>query len=66
MPVTRRIELQVPPAELALRRAAWRPPPQKHARGWAKLFAEHVLQADTGADFDFLLDGAANPEPEIN
>jgi dihydroxy-acid dehydratase len=62
----RRIELQVPPAELALRRAAWRPPPQKHARGWANLFAEHVLQADTGADFDFLLDGAANPEPEIN
>ena len=62
----RRIDLQVPPAELALRRAAWRPPPQKHARGWAKLFAEHVLQADTGADFDFLLDGTANPEPEIN
>ena len=25
------------------------------ARGWARLYVEHVLQADTGADLDFLL-----------
>ena len=62
----RRLELHVPAAELAARRAAWTPPPPKHERGWARLYAEHVLQADSGADLDFLLEGPANPEPEIN
>ena len=30
-------------------------------RGWEKLYVDHVLQADTGADLDFLL-GATGPE----
>ena len=25
------------------------------ARGWAKLYVDHVMQADTGADLDFLV-----------
>jgi dihydroxy-acid dehydratase len=25
------------------------------ARGWERLYVDHVLQADTGADLDFLL-----------
>jgi dihydroxy-acid dehydratase len=25
------------------------------ARGWARLYIDHVLQADTGADLDFLV-----------
>lgn len=62
----RRLTLCISEAELAARRAAWVPPEPRHARGWASLYTEHVLQADTGADLDFLLDGAANPEPEIN
>jgi dihydroxy-acid dehydratase len=49
----RRIDLLVDEAELARRRAAWVPPP-KPARGYARLYAEHVMQADKGCDFDFL------------
>jgi dihydroxy-acid dehydratase len=62
----RALTLLVPDAELARRRATWTPPALRHARGWARLYAERVLQADTGADFDFLLAGAPDPEPEIN
>ncbi len=52
---SRRLHLDVSDAELARRRSAWRPPATPHAdRGYAKLYTEHVLQADQGADFDFL------------
>ena len=50
----RRIELAVPEAELAKRKAAWKPPVAPPARGYAKLYMEHVLQAEHGCDFDFL------------
>ena len=50
----RRIELLVPEAELAKRRAAWKPPAAAPARGYAKLYMDHVLQAEHGCDFDFL------------
>ena len=50
----RRIELLVPDAELAKRRAAWKPPVAVPARGYARLYMEHVLQAEHGCDFDFL------------
>jgi len=50
----RRIDLVVPDAELAKRRAAWQPPVAVPARGYAKLYMEHVLQAEHGCDFDFL------------
>jgi len=49
----RRLDLRVDEAELAKRRAAWKPP-QKPARGYARLYAECVTQADKGCDFDFL------------
>jgi dihydroxy-acid dehydratase len=50
----RRIDLLVPEAELAKRKAAWKPPASAPARGYAKLYMEHVLQAEHGCDFDFL------------
>jgi dihydroxy-acid dehydratase len=50
----RRIDLQVPEAELARRKAAWKPPVAVPARGYAKLYMDHVLQAEHGCDFDFL------------
>jgi dihydroxy-acid dehydratase len=50
----RRIELLVPEAELARRKAAWRSPVAPPARGYAKLYMDHVLQAEHGCDFDFL------------
>jgi dihydroxy-acid dehydratase len=50
----RRLELLVGEEELARRRARWRPPPAP-SRGYAKLYADHILQADAGCDFDFLV-----------
>jgi dihydroxy-acid dehydratase len=49
----RRLDLQVDESELAKRRAAWKAP-DKPARGYARLYAERVTQADKGCDFDFL------------
>ncbi len=49
-----RLDLDVPPAELARRRAAWAPPPPVHLRGWPALYARHVTQAPLGCDLDFL------------
>ncbi len=53
----RTLNLDVPEDELALRKpsaeaARGYAAPQ---RGWEKLYVEHVLQADTGADLDFLI-----------
>ncbi|MBM3354561.1 MAG: dihydroxy-acid dehydratase [Betaproteobacteria bacterium] len=50
----RRIDLLVEDAELARRRAAWKPPAEVPKRGYAKLYMDHVLQAEHGCDFDFL------------
>ncbi len=49
----RRLEILVGDKELAERRAAL-PPPSTPKRGYARLYAEHVTQADLGCDFDFL------------
>ena len=37
-----------------------------YERGYGAMFAQHIGQADEGCDFDFLLAGAATPEPEIH
>ena len=50
----RKIELLVDDAELARRRQTLAPPLPLPKRGYARLYAEHVLQADQGCDFDFL------------
>jgi dihydroxy-acid dehydratase len=47
----RRIDLLVPPDELARRPVA---PPPVPERGYARLYRNQVLQADRGCDFDFL------------
>jgi dihydroxy-acid dehydratase len=49
----RRLDLLVDEAELARRRAAWRPAPAP-ARGWDRLVHEQVMQAPDGADLAFL------------
>ncbi len=54
----RRLHLDVSDEELARRRAAWTPPPPPDTRGWAKLYYDHVLQADRGVDMDFLVGGS--------
>jgi len=55
------LTLDVPQAELDRRRAAWTAPVSPHARGWSRLYVDHVLQADQGADLDFLV-GASGSE----
>ena len=50
----RKIDLLVPENELQKRKAAWKPPVAAPARGYAKLYMDHVLQAEHGCDFDFL------------
>ncbi|MFN8521920.1 MAG: IlvD/Edd family dehydratase [Chloroflexota bacterium] len=51
----RRLTLDVDEQELARRRAEWQAPARTQTRGWAKLYVDHVLQADRGADLDFLV-----------
>jgi dihydroxy-acid dehydratase len=62
----RRIHLHVSEEEFARRRAAWRAPAPRYPRGYGAMYAAHIGQADEGCDFDFLLAGAATPEPEIH
>jgi dihydroxy-acid dehydratase len=50
----RTIDLLVDDAELKRRRASAAPVASRPTRGYARLYADHVLQADQGCDFDFL------------
>jgi len=61
----RLLALVVDDAELIERHAHWKPPAQKFARGFARLYTQHVTQAHEGCDFDFLEGTAPTPEPPI-
>ena len=50
----RRVHLDVSEQELERRRAQWLPPENLMKGGYQQLYRQHVLQANTGADFDFL------------
>jgi L-arabonate dehydrase len=50
----RTLDLLVDDAELDRRRGAWTPPVRKDARGYRRMYEDHVLQADEGCDLDFL------------
>jgi len=66
----RRIDMLVDAQEIARRKAAWRPPRPKFTRGYGVLYLNHIRQADTGCDFDFLetekAASAAGGDPEIH
>ena len=49
----RQLDLLVDETQMSRRRAAFTPAPAP-ARGYARLYHEHILQADGGCDFDFL------------
>ena len=51
----RRLHLEVDDDELAQRRAEWVAPEPAFKTGYQALYVDHVMQADKGADFDFLL-----------
>lgn len=48
------LQLHVSDEELEKRRLDWQPPVMLE-RGYASLYQKHVLQADQGCDFDFLI-----------
>lgn len=50
----RKLQLLVSDEELATRRANWQAPPEP-ASGYVRMYHRHVMQADQGADFDFLV-----------
>ncbi len=50
----RKLNLLISGEEMARRKAGWIPPKPKFARGYGMLNQLHVMQADTGCDFDFL------------
>ena len=52
---TRRLHLDVADSDLDRRRAAWKPAGPPSDRGYYRLYYDHVLQADRGADLDFLV-----------
>ncbi len=63
----RTLDLLVDDAELARRRAAWKPPKPIYPRGFGAMYAAHVTQAHLGCDFDYLETAEdAVPEPEIH
>jgi L-arabonate dehydrase len=51
----RRLHLDVGEEELDRRRADWTPPRRQLRGGYETLYVQHVMQADSGADFDFLV-----------
>jgi dihydroxy-acid dehydratase len=62
----RKLHLDVPEDELARRRAEWKAPEPRYQRGYGAMFSQHIGQADTGCDLDFLQITARVPEPEIH
>ena len=58
----RRLHLDVSEDELSRRRADLQTFENPHLRGYSKMYVEHVTQADTGADFDFLIGRGGTPK----
>ncbi len=57
----RKLSMEVSDADLARRREGWTPPKPPLDRGYWKLYIDHVLGADTGADLDFLVGKSGTP-----
>jgi dihydroxy-acid dehydratase len=62
----RTLHLDVSEEELERRRASWSPPAPKARSGYTWLYTEHVLQAEAGADFDFLQGARGDEVPRDN
>jgi dihydroxy-acid dehydratase len=62
----RRLHLHVDDDELERRRAAWTPPTPPMNSGYTRLYIDHVLQADEGADLDFLRGQRGSAVPKDN
>jgi dihydroxy-acid dehydratase len=58
----RQLTLEVDDATLAQRRKDWKPQATP-ARGYVKMYVDHVNQANDGADLDFLVGGSGSDVP---
>ena len=56
----RKLHLDISDEELQKRRAAWVAPPPMAARGYVKIYINHVQQAHLGADLDILQGGSGD------
>jgi dihydroxy-acid dehydratase len=59
----RKLSLEVNDTELARRRKAWTAPEEAYGRGYVNLYHRTVMQADKGADLDFLVGKSGAPVP---
>lgn len=59
------LDMLVDDAEIARRRAAWKPTAYRYERSFTALYQQHVSQAHEGCDFDFLTGTAPVPDPVI-
>jgi dihydroxy-acid dehydratase len=50
----RKIDLDIPRAEIERRLSDLGTPPPRYRRGYGSMYLQHVLQADEGCDFDYL------------
>jgi dihydroxy-acid dehydratase len=62
----RTLRMEVDDQELGRRRQQWEPPAAPPARGYVRLYFDHVLQADRGADLDFLVGASGHQPPRHN
>jgi L-arabonate dehydrase len=62
----RKLNMLVGEKEIARRRKAWKRPKPHLARGYWKLYVEHVNQASEGADLDFLVGKSGADVPRDN
>ena len=62
----RRLQLHISDAELAQRLKDWKKPEPPMTSGYWKLYIDHVLQADEGADLDFLVGKRGSLVPKDN
>eukprot|EP00699_Malawimonas_sp_californiana_P001657 EC715956.1.p1 GENE.EC715956.1~~EC715956.1.p1 ORF type:complete len:142 (+),score=21.59 EC715956.1:49-426(+) len=65
---SRKLHLEVSDATLTARLKEWeqKKPAPVATRGYAKLYIDHVQQADLGCDFDFLVGSSGNAVPREN
>jgi len=57
------LRVELPDGELERRLAALAPGAPRPERGYARLYVDHVMQADRGADFDFLVGSSGHGVP---
>jgi len=60
---SRRLHLSIPDSEIQRRLSEWKAPKPVFERGYYKLYFDHVMQADQGADLDFLPGGSGAGVP---